>query len=114
VSRVFYRIIEGSEHTLRDFLPPKEVGKPLTDEAWRREWESAVSVFDDFNYIVKQLKRFPRLGAYIATVLVLEDGSVEFARTGGRHHYSIFAPEEVVLNLVTGRAIPVSTEKHHG
>jgi hypothetical protein len=83
-------------------------GKPLPDESIGREWESSISVYDDLDFVIALALRYPGLGAYIARIVVPDDGSVEFARTmKRRHHYSIYASADVIFDMVDGNPIPV-------
>ena len=108
MSRVVYRIIKGPIPTLDDFKTHKELGIPLRNKALEREWGSAISVYDDFDFMVEMSRQFPRLGSYIATIVVPEDGTVEFARTMAvEHHFSIYASASTVLELVVGESIPI-------
>ena len=107
MSRVFYRVIKGPEPTVEDFIPLKEQGRPLKNPKWKREWEYGVSVYDDFDYTVARTRKFPKMGSYIATLVVPDDGSIEFAKTmDDEHHYTIYALAERVLQLVVGRVVP--------
>jgi hypothetical protein len=115
VSRVFYRVIKGPVPTLDDFKTHKQLGIPLKNKALEREWGSAISVYDEFDYVVGIARRFPRLGSHIATIVVPEDGSVEFAQTmGDEHHYSIYKSAQKVLELVVGESMPVPKEIKSG
>jgi hypothetical protein len=92
---------------LDDFIPPKQLGRPLKNSRWKREWESSISVFDDLDYTKSRAREFPKMGTYIATLVVPDDGSIEFAKTmDDEHHYSIYAPPERLLPLVVGTPIP--------
>jgi hypothetical protein len=115
VSRVFYRIIQGPEPTIFDFWSNKELGKLLHNESLRREWESAFSVFDEFDYAIANALKYPNLGTHIARVVVPDDGSVEYAQTTKRRqHFSIYVSAEIGLKLVEGDTIPIETEYDHG
>jgi hypothetical protein len=115
VSRVFYRIIQGPEPVLEDFKSNMELGKPMPHESLRREWDSAFSVFDELDYAIANAVKFPKLGNFIAKVVVPEDGSVEFAQTTRRrHHFSIYLPAEEGLKLVESEIIPIEREHHNG
>jgi hypothetical protein len=107
VSRVFYRVIQGPVPTLKDFIPLKELGRLLKNSRLKREWESSVSVYDDLEYTMSRTREFPKMGSYIAKLVIPDDGSIEFAKTmDDEHHYSIYAPPEQLLPLVVGAPIP--------
>jgi hypothetical protein len=59
VSSVFYRIIEGPVPKLDDFKTHKELGIPLRNKALEREWGSAISVYDDYDFVVQTAIKFP-------------------------------------------------------
>jgi hypothetical protein len=107
VSRVFYRIIQGPEPTLEDFIPLKVLGRPLRNPRWKREWESAISVFDDLDYTIGKARQHPKIGTHIAKLEIPDDGSIEVAKTmDDPHHYSIYAPAEQIIELVVGLPLP--------
>jgi hypothetical protein len=112
VSRVFYRIILGPEPILYDFWSNKEKGKDLRNKRMRREWESAISVDDDLENALMQSRRFPFLGSHIVKIVVPDASDIEVRQTTtDKHHFSIYAPAEEIMNLVEGAAIPVAKEQ---
>jgi hypothetical protein len=66
-----------------------ELEKPMPHEALRREWDSAFSVFDELDYATANAVKFPKLGNFIAKVVVPEDGSVESAKRQGEGTISV-------------------------
>jgi hypothetical protein len=115
VSRVFYRIIRGPVPTLKDFLPYKELGKPLRFESMEREWAESISVYDDLDSAIEQAKRLRLLRFYLAKVVIPDNEIIEVAQTGkDSHHFSIYAPAWRVLRLVEGDAILVEKRQGNG
>jgi hypothetical protein len=115
VSRVFYRIIQGPVPTLKDFLPYKELGKPLRFESMEREWAESISVYDDLDSAIEQAKRLRLLRFCLAKVVIPDSEIIEVAQTGRHpHHFSIYAPAWQVLRLVEGDAILVEKGQGNG
>jgi hypothetical protein len=47
-------------------------------------------------------------GSYVATLVVPDDGTVEFAKTFGPHHYTIYyGSPRSILALVEGSAVRI-------
>jgi hypothetical protein len=109
MDRCFYRIIRAGEPQLEDFLSGRELGKPRPATRYEREWAEGVSVYDDLEWAsAKALQNRLLLGDHVAVVCVPLDGSVEFAQTTrDRHHFTIYAAADRILELVQGSAIPV-------
>ena len=73
---------------------------------------SAISVYDDLEIAQMQARRFPFLGSRIAKVVVPDNSGIEVEQTTtDKHHFSIYAPAEEIMNLVEGAAIPVAKEQ---
>ncbi len=101
-----FRIIRGNWPTIDDFKSHKEIGKPLLDDRWRREWASGVSTFDTLDYAIQRARvlRF-KVGEWVVALDLPDDGSVEFRQTGDDpHHYTVYGRAEVLLALASGPA----------
>ncbi len=111
MGRLFYRIVRSAAPTIDDFKTARDLGKQLRFPQFRREWEEAISVFDDFDHAVNRaIKSRLQLGDHIAELDVPDDGSVEFAPTAvDPRHYSIYAAPELIMTFVTGPATRVAT-----
>jgi hypothetical protein len=105
--REFFRIVRGEKPNQDDFKSLGDQGKICVSVRRFRECAEGISVFDDFLYICELARtyRFQR-GRYVARLIVPEDGSVEFAKTFGKHHYTIYyGSPESILALVVGAAV---------
>lgn len=92
-----------------DFKLAKALGKPLRDQAQRREWEQGVSIFDSLDYAQQRARAFRfALGRFVVAIRVPDDGRIEVAQTGNdRHHFTIYAEPERLVSLVDGDAVRV-------
>jgi hypothetical protein len=107
--RIFYRIIRSRQAALDDFKSAKALGKPLRDQAHRREWEQGVSVFDSLDHALQRARAFRfALGRFVVAIRVPDDGSIEIAQTGNdQHHFTIYAEPDRLLSLVDRHAVRV-------
>jgi hypothetical protein len=105
VTREFFRIVRGEQPSRDDFRSLGDLGKACVSGRRFRECAEGVSVFDDFTFACELARtyRFQR-GRYIAKLIVPEDGSVDFAKTFGMHHFTIYyGSPESILHSWTGR-----------
>ena len=72
-----------------------------------REWAEGVSVYDDFDRACAVAKKFGfRAGSYVVRLLVPNDADLEIMQTfDDPHHFTIYAPPDVVFALVIGETI---------
>jgi hypothetical protein len=109
MAREFFRIVRSEQPDREDFTSLADQGKVCVSGKRYRECAEGVSVFDDFEHTCELARtyRFQR-GRYIARLLVPEDGSVEFAKTFGVHHFTIYyGSPESILELVVGRPVRI-------
>lgn len=109
MAREFFRIVRSEHPTREDFTSLGDQGKVCVSGRRFRECAEGVSVFDDFEHTCQLARtyRFQR-GRYIARLNVPEDGSIEFAKTFGVHHYTIYyGSPESILALVEGSAVRI-------
>ncbi len=77
--RTFYRIVQNNPPTREDFIPHPPRSMPRNPEKARLF--SGLSFYDDFEFALRTAKEHPRLGAYIAEVVVQDDGLIQYERT---------------------------------
>jgi hypothetical protein len=108
-TREFFQIISGEQPRREDFRSLGDLGKVCVSGRRYRECAEGVSVFDDFEYACEVARTFRfRHGHYIARLLVPDDGSVDFAKTFGIHHDTIYyGSPESILALVEGLAVRI-------
>lgn len=105
MERWFYRIVRSPSPTVDDFLSARALGL-ARPEAYIAEWDRGVSVYDNLAYALRRAERNRTgLGRFVATLVIPDDGSVRFAKTFGRHHFSIYEKPETLLALVHGTVI---------
>lgn len=105
MEREFYRIVRNRIPTVDDFRSPRAMGVPRPEE-YIAEWDRGVSVYDNFAYALRRAQRNRTgLGRFVATIAFPDDGSVRFAKTFGRHHFTIYEPPERLLLFVGEPAI---------
>lgn len=113
MTREFFRIVRGERPHRDDFRSLGDLGKVCVSGRRYRECAEGISVFDDLEHTctMARIYHFQR-GRYIARLLVPEDGSVEFAKTFGVHHYTNnYGSPVSILALVVGNAVR-SPETH--
>jgi hypothetical protein len=107
----FYRIVRREHPGPEDFLSiGDEGGRDCNKSRHPRECAEGVSVWDDPEVAIAKARaiNFKR-GSFLATLLVPEDGRVEFARTMGPHHVTIYyGSPESILALMKGPAVRIS------
>jgi hypothetical protein len=63
-------------------------------------------VYDNLAYALRRAERNRTgLGRFVATLVIPDDGSVRYAKTFGRHHFTIYEEPETLLALVDGPVI---------
>jgi hypothetical protein len=109
VAREYFRIVRGEQPTLDDFKSQRDSGRMAAPPpGMERQWAEGVSVYDALEFAIdRAVKSRGRLGMFVARLVVPDDGSVEVVQQGNRHHHCIYAPPEVLLDLVEGETIPV-------
>lgn len=99
----FYRITRSDPPTLQDFLSHVALNKPMpidTPEA-RRLYEG-ISVYITTDAVRFTVGKYPKIGRYIATLEVPEDGSILHEQTTGNPaHYTLWADAKDLLERVT-------------
>ena len=105
-SVVVYRIVQGAEATLEDFLSDEQRGKrprDLTPEKWRRHTGRSVWLTEDNAHALAA--RFPQIGSYVAEVRLPPDATLEpFEKTPD--HNTVYADPNALLDRVV-RIVPV-------
>ena len=105
MEREFFRIVRNRVPTVDDFRSARAMGVPRP-ETYIAEWDRGVSVYDNLAYALLRAQRNRTgLGRFVATIVFPDDGSVRFAKTFGRHHFTIYEPPEKLLLFVRGPAI---------
>jgi hypothetical protein len=105
VAREFFRIVRDKQATLEDFKSHRALGKrPPANPAYQREWSEGISVYSSLDRACQVSKAFHfRLGSYVATIRVPEDGTVDFRQTtADNQHFTIYAEPDVIFSFVEG------------
>jgi hypothetical protein len=107
VAREFFRIVSGRRPTITDFRSMRDLGRPLRNRAYEREWAEGISAYDDFDRACEVARSYGfRPGRYIVKIMVPTDGTVEFKQTfDDEHHYTIYAEPERIFALVDGETV---------
>lgn len=77
-----------------------------------REWAEGVPVYYDSGVALEQagLAR-ERLGRFVVRIEIPEDSHLEVRKTmRDPNHYTIYASAQLILDLVSGEAIPIRIE----
>jgi hypothetical protein len=108
---ILYRVAQNSQPDAADFLSQGAQGRRCPDPKFEREWNEGISVFDDLDHAIDKARRAPALGRYVVTLDIPPDSGVEFQQTfRDRHHYTIYAQGERLLQYVVGSPIPVERQ----
>jgi hypothetical protein len=84
-----------------DFLSQEAQGRPRPNRLEHLELYDGISVYDSEAGGQRQVHRYwPRLGRFLARLNIPEGGNVEWRRTLGRGHYTLWADAEHLLALV--------------
>jgi hypothetical protein len=99
----FYRIVGTNPPGEIDFSSNKAKGlPPRGPELVDPELHDDISVWDSREGAVRTVRRYPKIGAFIAELVIPDDATVRFRQTGDPGHYSIWAEPQDLLALVTG------------
>ena len=99
---VFYRVIVGEVPTVADFLSHLAKGRTLRNPTPenRRMW-AGVSVYDSTEAARTAAHEFPRLGRFIAAVLIEDDSAIRWERTGATPgHHTLWGDPAMMLATV--------------
>lgn len=112
MERTFYRIVRGVDISEDDFKPAKELGKPLRNPRFARQWAEGVSVSDTFAHAVAQARLYRyRLGRYVVPVRLAALPGVEVEQTGNDpHHFTAYGTPAQLFGFVTERPRRVDEE----
>jgi hypothetical protein len=107
VGERFYRFVRGTTAKITDFIPQGVQGKAMRypgDAVAVRAWHEGISVYDEFESACEVAARIRfQAGRFIATIVLPPGHAVEIVQTGrNRHHYTIFADAETLLEYVEG------------
>jgi hypothetical protein len=107
VAAIFYRIVHGDIPTADDFRTDKELGKPLFNPVYEREWAEGISVYKSRDFALKRARHNKsELGRFVAPLLLPEDSGVKVRQTTkDRRHYTLYASGELALAFVCGPTI---------
>ena len=108
---LFYRILRGPEPTREDFLPDKDSGKPRQVTPDNAHLLEGFSAYDGEAAARRTARRFPRLGMYLAEMLITVESGILCEQTlnegpPGRRHYTLKGTPEAALATVQ-RVLPV-------
>lgn len=100
MTREFFRIVRNQPPSIDDFRSARELGVPRP-AIHIAEWDRGISIYDDLEYALRRaLRNRSGLGRFVARLIVPADGSVEFAKTFGRHHYTVYGDPGDLIALV--------------
>jgi len=98
----YYRIVQGSVATIEDFLPAAARGrrKPKDRDLWR-PWAEGVSVYDDVACARERVADMPRLGSFLAEVVLDEFSRITAVQIGNDpSHFTLYGAPDELLNAV--------------
>jgi hypothetical protein len=107
VVEVFYRIVRNEFPTVDDFRTMQELGFPLENESYYREWAEGISVYSARNYAMKRARATNFLqGQFVVPLCIPDESGIEFRQTfSNRRHYTIYTHGDRALALVCGAAV---------
>ena len=107
MERVFYRIVRSATPTADDFWTNKNLGIPLLNPDYEREWAGGISVYDSRDFAFRRARtNRADLGRYVVPMNVPADSGVEVRQTTrDSRHSTLYAERERALALVSGAAV---------
>jgi hypothetical protein len=96
----FYRIVKTDPPQVADFTSREARGLPPQGRPQVHRLNSGISVFDSLEEARRTGARFPWLGEFIATLLVEDDDPVNWEKTLGPAHFTVWAAPTVLLARV--------------
>jgi hypothetical protein len=101
-SRTLFRIVASNPPSIADFTSNASHGRTLQNPTpeRRRRW-AGLSMFATEAQARRNARKFPRLGAFIATVTIPDDALVRIERTSGPGHYTVWGHPAYLLERVT-------------
>ena len=105
--RLLYRLVKTDPPTVADFLSNAVRGRPRRGpEVGRPELHTGLSMYDSEVAARATARRFPFLGAHIATVRIPAGAPVRVEQTLGEGHYTVWGAPDVLLTMVVA-VVPV-------
>jgi hypothetical protein len=104
-----YRVVHTDPPTVRDFLSQKVLGIPLKRETTKmlRLWDG-LSVYRTAEQAVTRARQTPRLGRYIAKLVVpLDDERIVVELDNGRNGHCTIWGSPWILRSLVGLVLPV-------
>lgn len=119
--RTFYRIVKTDPATRADFLSLRALGRSASaglTPRQLRQWEG-ISVFATREQALRQARRYPRLGRFIAEIRIAAGGPVRYERTNRDspgHHTLWGTPHDLqqAVAIIVPIAIAMSEEENNG
>lgn len=113
MARTYYRIVRHPAALEDDFKPAKELGKPLRDPRFERQWSEGVSVYDTFESAAERARRYRyRLGRFIVAITLPAGAKVEVEQSGNDpRHYTLYADPQQLLSLADDSPRRVAEEE---
>jgi hypothetical protein len=107
VAEVFLRIVKSENPTVEDFRTMQELGFPLENEAYYREWAGGISVYNSRDYAIRRARATNFVqGQFVVPVCIPDESEIEFRQTfRNRRHFTIYTYGAQALALVCGAAI---------
>lgn len=98
-TRAYFRIVKTAVPTLEDFLPAAVLGRrrPRNPDLWR-PWAEGISVYDDVDWARERVADLPKLGSFLAEVVLDESSRILVDQIGiDPHHFTMYgAPDELL------------------
>ena len=106
-ARPFFRIVRGPVATLEDFFPAAALGKPRPrNPDLRRPWAEGISVYDDVDWARTKWAKMPRLGSFLAEVVVEAGSAIVVEQVGADpRHFALYGTPAELLTVVR-RVVP--------
>lgn len=99
--RRFYRIVDAQQPRRDDFLSAQARGLAPRDQQRRNPvLYMGISVYDTREQALVTANTFPRLGRYVAELVIPAEAGVEVHKTLGPGHHTLVGDPDVLLGLV--------------
>ena len=110
VDRTFWRIVRTNPPAERDFLSNEAQGVPPRDDdpETLRLW-SGISMYATRTQARRTAITYPFLGRFLAEVRLSDNTGIQWERTRGRGHYTIWGEARILLISVV-QVVPIQDD----
>jgi hypothetical protein len=99
VPRTLYHVVKSRSPSVNDFKSQRELGRPPQIDPTPPEYDG-VSFTEHMEQSLDLARRFPRMGDYIAEVIIPDGPPLRCEPTFGPGHWTVYGPREEMVACV--------------